>query len=281
MDAPIDPIADQLKKDLRRLRRGEGEPSIERMTDLHTLTDALGEGIPSRAFDTLGRYRQQHGTDPETDIGAFFYMSGWGVGLSSVNRRRDRYAEEFVCDISTAWRRSERGIAALVMMIRDHHENSRPWAFISIFQSGAAFQPFLDFNMGYEAWRPPVITLDGKTQEVDFHFHQNPEDRTRYTRRIILPESPLKLDVGFAETMATLRVVWEMPVWPVWQLGSWTADPRIFTRLRTFRQRAVEVTLEWWRKESPSTSAALQCDGDIWADRASHKTSLGIMSRPQ
>ncbi|WP_309130355.1 hypothetical protein [Brevibacterium sp.] len=262
--APIDPIADQLKKDLRIFRRGEGEPSIERMTGLDTLTDALGEGIPSRAFDTMERYYDQHGHDPETDVGAFFYMSGWGVGLSSVNRRRDRYAEQFVCDISTAWRRSERGIKTLVMMIRDHHENSRPWAFVSIFQSGAAFQPFLDFNLGYESWRAPVITLDGKTEEVDFHLHQNPDDGTRFTRRIILPESPLKTEVGFAEPMATLRVVWEMPVWPVWQLGSWTADPRIFTRLRTFRQRAIEVSLEWWRKELPTEIEALEGDDAIW-----------------
>ena len=67
--------------------------------------------------------------------------------------------------------------------------------------------------------------------------------------------------------MATLRVLWPMPIWPVWQLGSWTADPRIFTRMRTFRQRAVEVSLEWWREAPAGRVEGLVSDGGIWAER--------------
>ena len=35
-----------------------------------------------------------------------------------------------------------------------------------------------------------------------------------------------------------LRVPWDMPVWPVWQLTGWVVDPHYLVRLQTFRQRA-------------------------------------------
>ena len=42
-----------------------------------------------------------------------------------------------------------------------------------------------------------------------------------------------------------LRVLWDMPVWPVWQLTGWVVDPHYLVRLQTFRQRAAEVSLVW------------------------------------
>ena len=42
-----------------------------------------------------------------------------------------------------------------------------------------------------------------------------------------------------------LRVPWDMPVWPVWQLTGWVVDPHYLVRLQTFRQRAAEVSLVW------------------------------------
>lgn len=143
------------------------------------------------------------------------------------------------------YRRSQRGINQLATIIRDQSEQSRPWAFVSIFQSKDTFQPVLDFNLGRESWQPPEVFIDGEEVPVDFHLHENKDSPGRYTRRMVLPESRLDLDVGFADTMAVVRVHWPMPVWPVWSVLSWTADPRIMTHLRTFRQRAVEVRLQW------------------------------------
>lgn len=42
-----------------------------------------------------------------------------------------------------------------------------------------------------------------------------------------------------------LRVPWDMPVWPVWQLTGWVVDPHYLLRLQTFRQRAAGVSLVW------------------------------------
>ena len=82
-----------------------------------------------------------------------------------------------------------------------------------------------------------------------------------------MPETPLDLTAAFGEPMATLRVLWTMPVWPVWRLMSWTADPRIVTHLRTFRQRAVEVSLQWWRQMPASDVQGLVHDGGVWTER--------------
>lgn len=262
-----DPTAEELVSELRTLRKGGGYPHVGRLTGLFYLCEALGEGVPERAFEELEKLHSTHGEDPTSDIGTYFYLSGWGVGLDSVNERRELYHTNYFADVSTAWRRSERGLRELVTIIRDKSETSRPWAFVSIFQHRDTFQPFLDFNLGYESWHKPRVFIDGEEIPIDFHLHKNPDDDERYTRRIVFPERPLNLEVGFGEPMATLRVLWNMPVWPVWNVASWTADPRIMTSLRTFRQRAVEVSLQWWRKTPPTEVAGLVSDGAIWAER--------------
>lgn len=245
----IDPGKDALLDDLRVFRRGTGHPTAARMNDLFDLTEALGEGVIERAFAALERYYEQHGTDPETDIGAYFYLAGWGSGEATIDQRRYRYRDRFYCDISTAWRRSERGMKRLAALIRDHAEHSRPWAVVSVFQTGETFQAFLDFNLGHESWRPPVVQLNGEEiQGLDFHLHVAGDDDpqrqgpgTRYTSRIILPETPLDPRAEPGELLGRVRVIWNMPVWPVWQTVAWTTNPNIYVRMRTFRERAVEA----------------------------------------
>lgn len=262
-----DPVRDELLTELKIFRRGSGEPSVTRLEGLYYLTEILGEGSPERAYEELEVLAQKHGTDPQTDMGAFFFLSGRGSGLESVNQRRELYRDTYFADISTAWRRSERGMGELVTIIRDRDETHRPWAFISIFQSHNKFQPFLDFNMGYESWQKPRVYINDEEIEIDFHLHQDPVDQHRYTRRIIIDEQPLDLTAGFAEPMAVVRVSWRMPVWPVWSLASWTADPRIMTHMRTFKDRAVEITLQWWRETPALDIQGLVGDGAIWAER--------------
>lgn len=263
-----DPPRDEIRAELREFRKGNGAPGAHRLASLFYLTEALGDGIPERAFDQLARYHDKLGRDPMTNIGAFFYLAGWSVGLDSVDERRRLYVDEhYAGDVSTPWRRSERGIAELAGLIRDRSESHRPWAFVSVFQSGAMFQPVLDFNMGYESWQPPEVFIDHEPVSLDFHLHRDSGQDGRFTRRIVLPESPLRTDAGFAEAMATVRVRWPMPVWPTWSLLSWTADPRILTHMRTFRERAVEVSLQWWRQTPADKTEGLVTDGAIWAER--------------
>jgi hypothetical protein len=268
-----DPVGDELGRELRLFRRGDGYPSPSRMSGLFYLTEALGDGIPERAFDELAVLQRDHGADPLTSIGAFFYLSGWGVGLGTVDQRRRAYVDAHLAsDVSTPWRRSERGIAELVTLVRDRDEHARPWAFVSVFQSGNRYQPVLDFNLREEAWTAPSVSIDGEPVDFDFHVHKHPTMEGVYTRRVVLPESPLKLDVGFAERMAVIRVGWNMPIWPVWSVFSWTADPRIAVHLRTFRERAVEVSLQWWRHDSAAAMDGLVTDGAIWAERRDPNT---------
>lgn len=244
----VDPGLDALVADLRAFRKGADEPTELRMHQLFDLTEALGEGIAERAFTALGRYYDEHGTDPETDIGAYFYLAGWGVGGHSIEQRRRWYRDAYLCDIGTAWRRSDRGADQLARLIRDHTEASRPWAVVSVFQTGQSFQAFLDFNLGFESWRPPVVSLNGtELADLDFHLHtaddSDPARRapgTRYTSRMILPKTQLASN---GELLGTVRVVWPMPVWPVWQVLAWTSNPDIRVRTRTFRQRAVEASI--------------------------------------
>jgi hypothetical protein len=263
-----DPIKDELIRELRVFRRGVGVPAASRMAGLFYLVESLGDGVPERAFDALTRLHDDLGRDPVTNAGAFFYLSGWDIGLGSVEQRRMRYVDEhFASDVSTPWRRSERGIDELAVLIRDRNEHHRPWVFVSIFQSGARFQPVLDFNFGHESWVPPRAFIDADEVDLDFHGHKDTEGKRGYTRRIVLPESPLETDVQFGEPMAVVRVSWPMPIWPVWSLLSWTADPRILTHMRTFRERSVEVSLQWWRQTPPDQTEGLVTDGAIWAER--------------
>ena len=263
-----DPLRDELLTELRTFRRGKGEPSEARLAGLFYLVEALGEGQVDQAFMALRQLHEAYGQDPLTDIGAYFYLSGWIVGLDSVDQRRVRYIDQhFASDVSTPWRRSERGISQLIALIRDRTEHRRPWAFVSIFQSGEKFQPVLDFNLAHESWRAPRAFIDDEELDLDFHVHASSEVPGLNNRRYVLPESPLTTQVGFAGTMASVKVVWQMPVAPLWSTLSWTADPRILTHMRTFRERAVEVRLQWWRETQPNDVEGLVTDGAIWAER--------------
>jgi hypothetical protein len=262
----IDPVRDEIARELGVFRKGAGKPGVHRIAPLFYLTEALGDGNPDEAMEELSRYQRELGQDPMSNIGAFFYLSGWGVGLDTIDARRARYLEEhYAGDISTPWRRSGRGIAELAAVIRDQSESHRPWAFVSLFQSGTTYQPVLDFNMSRESWQPAQVFIDGVQIDLDFHFHADTEDATRLTRRFVLPESPLRTDVGFGEAMAAIRVRWPMPVWPTWSLFTWTADSRIMTHMRVFRGRAVEASIQWWHGTPAGQTGDLARDRSNWA----------------
>lgn len=46
----------------------------------------------------------------------------------------------------------------------------------------------------------------------------------------------VQLAVG-GQLVQAVRVLWDMPVWPVWQLTGWVVDPHYLVCLQTFRQR--------------------------------------------
>lgn len=243
----VDPIRDAILKELLQFRKQAGHPGPHRLDGLFHIVEALGDGIPERAFDEFAQMYENLGRDPETNVGAYFYLCGWSVGLNTIDERRLRYvAEHYAGEISAPWRRAKKGASELATIIRDRDETNRPSAVVSIFQSGAAFQPVLDFTMAFESWQPPAVLVNGENIDLDFHIHKDPKRDDRYTRRFVLPEARLETSVKHGEQMGRVFVHWPMPVWPTWRLLAWVPEPQVLPQMRTVRNRAVEVSLSWW-----------------------------------
>jgi len=241
-----DPIRDELLRQLRAIRKMSGLPTIERLGGHGELIEALGMGDIERAWHRLLRLREEHGTDPETDIGAYFYLSGWDIGRDSLNQRISVYYQAFSCNERTALRRADRGASKLATIIRDHSETNRPWGLITVFQSGAKADFIVRLMMAYESWRPAEIRLNGQDiSEPTFTLHKNPDVAGGYYYQLIAGAVPLDITVVNGGTMASLVIHWPMPVWPTWQTVARVVDSRIWMRTRTFRDRGLEARLEW------------------------------------
>lgn len=244
----VDPVRDGLVEELRALRRGQG-PWPLRLGPMTWTTDIAGQGSVERAVRVLEDLRADLGTDTESDIGAFFWLADQGITDPelSLEQRLDAYADTFLCHPRTALRRSDKGIAALAGAIRDRAEADRPVGMIWLFQSGTTATVVLDFVMAYQSFRYPVITVNGDVIDgSDFVLHHEVDnDKDRYRARIILDNLPIAIDLDPYATCLQVRAIWQMPIWPVWQLTGWVVDPHFLVRLQTFSERAAEVRLLW------------------------------------
>lgn len=242
---PKDPVRDNLRLELRAIRKMAGMPAASRLTGQHELIDALGHGDVQRAWARLERIRDDYGADPETDIGAYFYSAGWGVGRETLDQRRKEYAKQFHCTDRTALRRSDRGIDELATIIRDEAEAKRPWGLITVFQSGDKADFIVRLMMAYESWRPAEIRLNGTDiSEPVFTLHKNADVTGGYYYQLIAEAVPLDMSVPEGGTMASLIVHWPMPVWPTWQTVSHGSNPSVSVRTRTYRDRGIALALE-------------------------------------
>lgn len=240
-----DPVRDAIVKELRAIRKMPGLPSIERLTGQNELIDALGYGDVERAWARLERLREEHGSDPQTDIGAYFYLSGWGIGRDTLTQRKQLYANEFGYDERTAVRRGDRGADQLGAIIRDQSESKRPWGLITLFQSGNKVDFIVRLMMAYESWRPAEIRLNGEDiSDPVFTLHKNHDVAGGYYHQLIAEAVPVVRSAGERGAMATLLVHWPMPVWPTWQTVVHTPRQDVTVRTRTFRDRGIEVRLE-------------------------------------
>ena len=272
-----DPVRDALFAELRALRKMPGPPAVDRLAGKDELIEALGMGDVDRAWHRLNRLRNEHGTDPKTDIGAYFYLSGWDVGGESLDHRIRKYAKVFHCNERTGLRRGDRGAVNLAVIIRDEAERNRPWGLITVFQSGAKADFIVRLMMAYESWRPAEIRLNGQDiSEPTFTLHKNPDVTGGYYHQLIAEAVPLDTSVGKNGTMASLVVHWPMPVWPTWQTAAYVVDPRIITRTRTYRDRGVELRLEWSRHEAVE-GRALAAAGKVWVSGSDKKKTSGLL----
>lgn len=251
----VDPVRDGLVEELRALRRGQG-PWPLRLGPMSWTTDIAGQGSVDRAVGVLEELRADLGADAESDIGAYFWLANQGIAGPelSLEQRLDAYANTFSCHPRTGLRRSDRGIAALAGAIRDRAETDRPVGMIWLLQSGVTATAVLDFVMAYESFRYPIVSLNGEEiDKPDFVMHHELDNgRDRYRARIILDHLPVAIDLGPYDTCLQIRAIWQMPIWPVWQLTGWVVDPHFLVRLQTFSDRAAEVRLLWRTGNVPS-----------------------------
>ena len=243
-----DPLRQRLVAELRVLRRGQGAWAV-RVAPLVWLVDAAGLGLVERAVARLEQLRQELGTDPLSDVGAFFWLGDVGITEPEVSleQRLARYAEVFHCNERTALRRSDRGIAMLAAALRDEAER-RPFALIWLFQSAGSATVVLDCVMEAQSVREPVVSVNGEAAQLPpFVGHREPgvDGQPQYRARAVLDDLPVQTAPGPYLPCLAVRVLWDMPVWPVWQLTGWVVDPHYLVRLQTFRQRAAEVSLVW------------------------------------
>jgi len=239
-----DSYREDLIRELRAFRKGSGQPAANRMASLFYLTESLGEGVQERAFDELTRLQQEFGGDPMTPVGAFFFLSGWGVGLGSVDERRRLYVNRhYAGDVSTPWRRSEKGIRELVALIESRDEWHRPTGFIGLVPGPSSFQAALGFDIPLASWVKPSVYVNDEEYDLDDYANVEIDQKGKLGRQYILPFVPLDTSVGASESMGTVRVKWLASTWPVWSVMSWLDDPRTFTQIRTFANRSIEVSL--------------------------------------
>lgn len=270
-----DPVRDTLLGELRALRKMPGVPTIDRLTGKAELIEALGMGDVDRAWHRLLRLRDEHGADPKTDVGAYCYLSGWDGGGDSLNQRISEYAKAFHCDPRTGLRRADRGAVKLAAIIRDRGESHRPWGLITAFQSGAKADFIVRLMMAYESWRPAEIRLNGQDiTELAFTLHKNQDVTGGYYHQLVAEAVSLDTSVAKGGTMASLVVHWPMPVWPTWQTVVYVADPRIVTRTRTYRDRGIELRLEWALQEA-ANGPTLAVAGKTWVSGTGQKKTSG------
>lgn len=239
-----DPVRDELTRELRAIRRGQGDVAL-RLGATPWIADSLGRGSVEQAATELSVIRNDHGSDPTTGVGAFFWLAEYGARHpgSSLEQRTEAYAQKFNCDPRTALRRSDSGIETLVGRMRDHVEAHRPVGIISMFQSGPLATVIVDFSRDYEATRLPVVYINGEAQSLPEMVWHHEDNDNRYTARLIFDELPLDVDVGPYDRALHALIIWEMPIAPVWWLNGWVADPRFMMRLQTFHGRRASVSI--------------------------------------
>jgi hypothetical protein len=245
--APADPIVETLLIDLRRLRRMPGELGVGRFVELQVLTDFVGAGSIEQANSALVELQQLHGSDPESDVGAYFFTAGLNIGRSSLDQRLKQYAEQYSVDPRTALRRSDRGAVKLSTIIRHSLQYDRPWCRVVAVQSGPTFlfSIYIELDVNSD-WRRPRVSMNGtRYHDVEFTLKGVETNRNRLSSLVRLPGQALDTSVGGSDPLVEIGVTWAMPIWPSYDVTAHLADNRLTARLITDPKGMAEIQLRW------------------------------------
>ncbi len=250
-----DPLRLDLLEDLRLIRLGTGEFSIERLTFAESLTDFLGRGSVEQAFTSLLDYLAQQGGDLEGDVRAYFETCGVGISLDNLDLRLKEYATGHRVDQRTALRRSDRGAARLSYIIRDSYLYERPMGNLVAFQHGA----LINVNVSIEVieqsqYRRPQVYINDVLQDgLEFTLHESETHPMLLEGKQSFWDIPLNIDASEDDPLATVHIAWVMPVWPTWSLGATFLDSRLYAKLSVSRNNFVEMDIHWANEESASS----------------------------
>jgi hypothetical protein len=245
-----DPLKQQLLKELRELRRGEGALSPERISQCEALVRVVGMGSVEQAHATLFEMFKRYGVEPDGDIRAYLETSGIGLDGGSLNLRLAAYAALHHVDERTGLRRSDRGALKLATLFRDEELFFRPWGHLTLYQFGANVLVSIALHMDPESeYRAPAVWINDELQDDLVWTFETPSTSTGYVRALNHIDSyTLQPE---AKWLFKVDVEWRMGVWPTWVLASQLADNRLVAKIQTQRNFMTEATITWGSIPNP------------------------------
>jgi hypothetical protein len=240
-----DPLRREIEAELRVLRTKPIPLSLENIATSYALTDAIGRGSTERALSVLMDALAQHGSEPASDIRAYFETCGIGLGGESLNQRLEAYERAHFVDRRTGLRRSDRGANKLSVILRDAAALDRPWAKLVVTEmdGGVTMGLLLDIPKSAQ-WRRPHVYINGKQVEREFELHESKKGDRFLSAKERFDNMPL-LAVEPGEDEFEAHVFWIMPIWPVWGISASLRTPGLGSAFITERESGATVTL--WR----------------------------------
>jgi hypothetical protein len=246
----VDFIQQELVSDLRALRRMEGEPDEKDFTRLHALIEELGSGSIKTAYKRFMALAEEVGSDVESDIHAYFFTIGRGVGGYNLDDRLRRHAAPHHVVEKTALRRSHRGLATLTHLIRDRSIVRRPGAYLWLTQDGPIVGLTVTFwTIADTEFRQPGIYIDGKRQELPkLEWSSSEPDTNLFMARHRLLVGLNDLERR-AERLVNFHIWWSTEMHPTFELATTIADTRLFPFLRVSHDNRASAELKWQHED--------------------------------
>ncbi len=220
---------------------------MERTATSEFLTDVVGRGSVERAYGAMIDALVRHGADPEGDIRAYFDTSGFQTDGDTLDQRLKAYADTHHVEQRTGLRRSDRGAEKLSYILRDALTIERPWGNVSVHEAGGFVTARVSVDVLHNSlWRRPHVYINGEFQDDrEFELHDSPTSEFFATGREDFAAVPLRQPTTPQDDEYKLHVLWVMPVWPIWMVGTSLSTPRLVSTFVTERESGATITL--WR----------------------------------
>lgn len=240
-----DELRKEIHLELRRIRRGPGAFSKQRIATSDLLIDMVGEGSVEHAYTGMLNFLGSLGVEDESDVRAYFHTCGFELPGDSLNERLLAYHERFHVDERTALRRSDRGAEKLSFVIRDYVKYERPTGFATVIEYEGTVLFELRVDVPHNAmWRRPHVYINDEFQEGhQFELHDLPDDHRFATAKETWRNIPLTPKQDDEKTRYVVRIHWAMPVAPVWFTGAKLNSEGLLTMTVTNRHLGVEISI--------------------------------------